>query len=212
MALGFASLAFAVATTPALAAGVLLAVAGRRGNVVAAPSRWRRATSSSTACRDAFEGFRVVQISDLHCGPFASGPRVAGWIDGGGPPAARSDRGHRRPDRQRRLPSCRWWQPRWGGLRAPHGVFASMGNHDYFTEPEALAEALEAAGLSLLRNRGVEVERGGAGIFVAGVDDTWTRRDDLARALADRPSGDARRSCWRTIRRCSRRRRRGAWT
>ena len=29
---------------------------------------------------EAFDGFRVAQISDLHCGPFADGARVAAWV------------------------------------------------------------------------------------------------------------------------------------
>ena len=29
---------------------------------------------------EAFDGFRVAQISDLHCGPFADGARVASWV------------------------------------------------------------------------------------------------------------------------------------
>ena len=29
----------------------------------------------------AFDGYRVAQISDLHCGPFASGARVASWVE-----------------------------------------------------------------------------------------------------------------------------------
>ena len=44
-------------------------------------------------------------------------------------------------------------------------------------------------GLSVLRNRGVLVERDGARLYVAGVDDTWTSRNDLTRALAERPEG-----------------------
>jgi hypothetical protein len=41
----------------------------------------------------------------------------------------------------------------------------------------------------VLRNRGVVVERDGAQLYVAGVDDTWTKRNDVGRALADRPAG-----------------------
>ena len=41
----------------------------------------------------------------------------------------------------------------------------------------------------MLRNEGVVVERGGAQLYVAGVDDTWTARHDVARALASRPAG-----------------------
>jgi hypothetical protein len=59
-----------------------------------------------------------------------------------------------------------------------------MGNHDYWSGGETLAEALEAAGLEVLRNHGRPVEREGARVFLAGVDDTWTRRADLDRALS----------------------------
>ena len=75
-----------------------------------------------------------------------------------------------------------------GKLRGRDGVVACMGNHDYFTEGEIMVHALERAGLTLLRNRGVEIRRGGATLYVAGVDDTWTDRDDLERALAARPA------------------------
>ncbi len=76
-----------------------------------------------------------------------------------------------------------------GALRAKLGVFASMGNHDYFGEGELLASKLRAGGVSVLRNEGVLVERGGARLWVAAIDDTWTRRDDMARAMRDRPEG-----------------------
>jgi predicted MPP superfamily phosphohydrolase len=41
----------------------------------------------------------------------------------------------------------------------------------------------------VLRNRGVTVARDGAHLYVGGVDDTWTRRDDVARAMSGRPPG-----------------------
>ena len=74
-----------------------------------------------------------------------------------------------------------------GALRAKHGVFASMGNHDYFGEGEPLVSLLRARGVRVLRNEGATVERGGAKLWVAAIDDTWTRRDDLTLALRDRP-------------------------
>jgi len=136
----------------------------------------------------AFDGFRIAQISDLHCGPFASGPRVAGWI------AAVNQL---RPDLVAvtgdLIASGDAFVPvvasALGQLRAPHGVFACMGNHDYFADGEALAQALVSEGLTVLRNRGVEVPHAGARLFVAGVDDTWTGRHDVHRALANRPAG-----------------------
>ena len=78
-----------------------------------------------------------------------------------------------------------------GALRARHGTFVSMGNHDYFGEGEPLVSLMRAGGATVLRNEGVIIERKGATLWLAGLDDTWTRRDDLARALRDRPAGVA---------------------
>ena len=169
----------------------------------ASPWAWRRSArrERSASVRDyerrdihivglpeAFDGFRVAQISDLHCGPFADGARVASWVAEvnrlapdliavTGDLIARGDKF---------VPVV---AAELGELRARAGVFASMGNHDYFTDGDALAAAVEGAGLTMLRNRGVEVSHGDGRIFVAGVDDTWTRRQDFDRALAKRPDG-----------------------
>jgi len=171
----------------ALILGVALATLGAAGAVWQRP-RLRTRDIHIVGLPEAFEGFRVAQISDLHCGPFASGARVAGWV---------SQVNRLRPDLiavtgdliangEKFVPVV---AAELGKLRAPSGVFASMGNHDYFTDGEALATAIEEAGLTMLRNRGVEVSHGDGRIFVAGVDDTWTRRQDFDRALADRPAG-----------------------
>jgi predicted MPP superfamily phosphohydrolase len=77
-----------------------------------------------------------------------------------------------------------------GALRAKSGVFVSMGNHDYFgAEGEPLVTMLRDRGVGVLRNEGVVIERGGAKLWLAAIDDTWTRRDDIARAMRDRPDG-----------------------
>ena len=77
-----------------------------------------------------------------------------------------------------------------GALRAKEGVFASMGDHDYFgAEGEPLVSMLRARGVGVLRNEGVVIERNGAKLWLAAIDDTWTRRDDIERAMRDRPAG-----------------------
>jgi len=136
----------------------------------------------------ALDGFRIAQISDLHCGPFASGPRVAGWIEAvnGLKPDLVAVTGDLIASGDAFVPVV---ASALGRLRAPRGVFACMGNHDYFGDGEAMAQALASEGLTVLRNRGVEVPHAGARLFVAGVDDTWTARHDVERALAHRPAG-----------------------
>jgi uncharacterized protein len=74
-------------------------------------------------------------------------------------------------------------------LEAKSGVFVSMGNHDYFGEGEPLISLIRARGPKVLRNEGLTIEKNDAKLFIAAIDDTWTRRDDLHRALADRPEG-----------------------
>lgn len=76
-----------------------------------------------------------------------------------------------------------------GGLRAKDGVYVIMGNHDYFGEGEPLVSLLRGRGAHVLRNQGVVLEREGARLFLAGMDDTWTKRANLDASLADRPDG-----------------------
>jgi predicted MPP superfamily phosphohydrolase len=74
-------------------------------------------------------------------------------------------------------------------IHAPLGVFVSMGNHDHFGDVRALQAKLARGGARVLRNEGTVVEHRGARLWIAGVDDTWTDRADLPRALAGRPDG-----------------------
>ncbi len=81
-----------------------------------------------------------------------------------------------------------------GDLRARDGVLVSMGNHDYFGDGEPLVKKLRATGARVLRNEGYLLERGepadGAqpgGLWLSAIDDTWTRRDDMERALEKCP-------------------------
>jgi predicted MPP superfamily phosphohydrolase len=135
-----------------------------------------------------FDGYRIAQISDLHCGPFASGARVDRWV-------ARVNEldadlvavtGDLIASGSAFVPVV---AASLGKLRGRDGVYACMGNHDYFTDGEEMVRALERAGLDVLRNRGVELRRAEETLYLAGVDDTWTHRNDLTRALAERPPG-----------------------
>jgi predicted MPP superfamily phosphohydrolase len=76
-----------------------------------------------------------------------------------------------------------------GELRGKDGVYAIMGNHDYFGEGEPLVSLLGERGVHVLRNQNVVLERDGAKLCLAGIDDTWTRRANLDLALDKRPEG-----------------------
>lgn len=72
-------------------------------------------------------------------------------------------------------------------LKAPLGVVAVLGNHDHWTDPDAVQEALEAAGVAVLRN--AATTRGPVAII--GIDDAFSDNDriDLAMKSADGPPG-----------------------
>jgi predicted MPP superfamily phosphohydrolase len=76
-----------------------------------------------------------------------------------------------------------------GSLRAKNGVYVSMGNHDYFGDGEPLVTYIRDKGVRVLRNEGTVLEKNGASLYLAAIDDTWTKRDDMNRALAERPEG-----------------------
>lgn len=137
----------------------------------------------------AYDGYRVGQISDVHCGAFTTRARISRWVAQLN--AARPDliavtgdlvtSGDAFTDDVTAALS---------GLDAPDGVFACMGNHDYFCDPERLVAGLRDGGIVVLRNEGTRVERAGAVLFVAGVEDNWSGRDDLDRTLAGRVAGE----------------------
>jgi predicted MPP superfamily phosphohydrolase len=58
-------------------------------------------------------------------------------------------------------------------LRAPDGVIAILGNHDYDHDPEKVAAWLRSTGARVLVNECVVIEKGGARLGIGGVDD-WT--------------------------------------
>ena len=76
-------------------------------------------------------------------------------------------------------------------LHAPLGVYGVLGNHDYDRGAAFLSEfkqGLERANVTLLVNDGVSLRDD---LFLAGSDDLWKGRPDLAKTLANRPAEQA---------------------
>lgn len=89
------------------------------------------------------------------------------------------------------------------GLKAPAGVMAVLGNHDFeghstfsgnwdHVVAGHMSEAFERGGIQMLRDRATEIIRGGARLQVVGVDDYWARKAPLehvtAKLRTDRPT------------------------
>jgi uncharacterized protein len=69
-------------------------------------------------------------------------------------------------------------------LRAPLGTFAVIGNHDWRQSGDRMWRALEAAGVTVLEDRAVELANG---LWVAGLADMRHRRPNVATALREIP-------------------------
>ena len=76
-------------------------------------------------------------------------------------------------------------------LRAPLGRFAVLGNHDRKESTMLTRRALADHAFTELTNAGVWLERGGARLWLCGVDDWATGRPNLRAALGDTRPGDA---------------------
>jgi len=129
------------------------------------------------------EGLRLVQLSDIHLGRFMSAERISRYVSivNGLEPDLLCITG----DITDGLAHAPQTFPALGGLRARHGVYAIMGNHDRATGADAVTAALHSwTDFEVLRDSGTVVDVGGASLHLIGLDD---RGKDWARGLAKDP-------------------------
>lgn len=78
--------------------------------------------------------------------------------------------------------------PELAKLEARLGVFAVMGNHDWWLEePQEVIDAFRAHEIPLLDNRSVEI-RAAESFWLAGIGDWWEGNPNVAAALAAVPA------------------------
>lgn len=139
----------------------------------------------------ALDGFRIVQLSDVHIGPTLGADWLARIV-------ARVNA--LQPDVvvitgdlvDGSVADLRDQVAPLGDLRAAHGVYFVTGNHEYYSGADAWIAELSRLGVRTLRNERVAIGRGEDTFDLAGVDD-WSARGfgrghgaDLARAVAGR--------------------------
>ena len=139
----------------------------------------------------ALQGFRIVQLSDVHIGPTLGADwleRVVARVNALAPDAVviTGDLvdGSVEELRDQVAPLAK--------LSAKHGVFFVTGNHEYYSGADEWIDELARLGVRTLRNERVALGDGEHSFDLAGVDD-WTARRfggrhgaNLARALAGR--------------------------
>jgi predicted MPP superfamily phosphohydrolase len=138
-----------------------------------------------------FQGFRIVQLSDIHHSPFFDEEEIA-------EAACRAN--DLKPDlialtgdyvshSSNYIAGC---ARALGNLQARHGVFAVLGNHDHWTDGEMMTSALTEQGIHVLCNENVRIKSDRSYFRLAGVDDLLARRGDLNTALLGTHRGETR--------------------
>jgi predicted MPP superfamily phosphohydrolase len=130
----------------------------------------------------ALDGFRIAQLTDLHYRPGTDDTLIARLHK-----ALKEEKpdliaisGDFVIDDPSSLAEC---LRALKGLSAPHGIFASPGNHDcwHFT-PSQLKRHIEGAGIAYLENQGTRISIKGESVFLNGLDSFWGGHPDAARA------------------------------
>ncbi len=135
----------------------------------------------------ALEGLRIVQLSDIHVGPYTKADFVQKAVtlaNGLNPDVTVLTGDYVWHDAE----SMFELSPVIAQLNARYGVYTILGNHDIWTDVKVIMAGMKEAKLPLLVNEGVPVNVGKGTLWLAGLDDGWSGRPDLAAALAGVPS------------------------
>jgi predicted MPP superfamily phosphohydrolase len=118
----------------------------------------------------AFEGFRIVQLSDLHISPFMSAEEISRYVA-----IANQLKG----DLVVLTGDFLTWDPAAEGavvqalsaLKAPFGVFGCLGNHEIYTETQdSITRLFAAEGIHILRQARMPLHTGEEALNLIGVD------------------------------------------
>ncbi|AFY94966.1 metallophosphoesterase [Chamaesiphon minutus] len=138
----------------------------------------------------AFNGYRIVQISDLHAGDGidrAQLEKVVTLVNEQNPDLVviTGDLVSRLPRQHVDLLDT------LTKLRPRDITLSVLGNHDVFNDAKPVRQAIAKAGVTLLENTIHTIHRQQATLHIAGVGDVFFKQDDLDRVLKQLPATGA---------------------
>lgn len=147
---------------------------------------------------EAFDGFRIAQITDIHFGPYMDQPelersvRIAQGFQPDlvaltGDFVSHPIFGHNGIEGARNAEPCADVFAQWQGVPK----IAILGNHDHWNGADRVAGALVERRIPVLRNGALAIEREKQILWVAGIDDALEGHADVAQAIAKIPPTDA---------------------
>jgi uncharacterized protein len=143
-----------------------------------------------------FDGYRIVQISDLHADGWMTPGRLLGLVklvNAQAPDLVMITGDFATyspffPSMIRHVPG---FVAPLGRLRAPDGVMAVLGNHDHKTNAAVVRQVLAAGGVVELCNTVKSLRRADAALHLCGVDSALKGVVRLDRVLEELPEGGA---------------------
>lgn len=129
-----------------------------------------------------FEGFRITQVTDVHHSRIVGLDQVRRVVElaHGTKPDLIALTGDYTTTYRRFIEPC---AEALSALQAPEGVWAVLGNHDHYTDPELTTRALQQKHITVLNNTNTVIRRGPDRIQLAGIDDWSWAGTDWPRAL-----------------------------
>ncbi|MGB0370203.1 MAG: metallophosphoesterase [Opitutales bacterium] len=132
---------------------------------------------------EAFEGLKIVQISDLHVGPHTSKPFLA---------KIQQTVLNQQPDLivitgdqvDDFAHDIEHFNAAFKDLEAPCGVYAVIGNHDIYANWIPVKAGLESSGIQVLLNESKSIEKDGQRIWIAGTGDPAANKNNPLQAPA----------------------------
>lgn len=139
----------------------------------------------------AFQGLRIAQVSDAHCGRLMPRWFVNYLLErvnraGADVIVCTGDYIHGRDAAQIEVV----W-PMLCELRAPLGVYSVLGNHDHWGSAERSLYWLERSGQNL-RGKAIALEKDGERLWLAGIGDLWEDPFPVDSVLSQIPERDCR--------------------
>lgn len=140
-----------------------------------------------------FDGFTIVQLSDFHYDPYFSVVPISKAVQMSnslapdlvvltGDFVSTSPFGGIEVNRRAALQADPCAQVLCS-LRARYGVWAALGNHDAFSDSSYIVATLRRAGIQVLKNSAIPLDRSGQRLWLAGVDDVLVGNPDIAKTL-----------------------------
>lgn len=129
------------------------------------------------------DGLRIVHLSDFHYGPMVNPDHLKRAVQAANelrPDLIALTGDYISQDRSYAEPCAEVI----GKLRARHGIYAVLGNHDHWTDAALIADLFRAEDVRVLINEGARIDLHGESFWLAGVDDTMVGLEDLSLAMA----------------------------